>query len=373
MKTADNAHDLIPKFKLSNFRSGDIVLSTVQRSQTSAAIRAGTGSRFSHAAIHWRSFTFLEAIGPGVCTFNALVSAVSERENVQVLRLREEGEQITATRAADAAYSLIGREYWVGGALRAPLGVGAEDVRGRLFCSYLVAEAYAQAGIQLCLGKEARFVTPGDLSASPLLVDITDSVLYQAAEHELRGVVRLIDGEDPTTPQTEFRDALARVMARVRLAFSQHGMPTPASLPQAMALVLLAPDQSKQRTLDNAVSEILEGAGYSELPTTVLFRQPVVGFDEQTLSEASLQSLTATITTHRTMLREWISTNEQRRQGLEQGRQQYGDTLPFRVLEMQARHERAHWSAMEANIVALGRNLALMERVRETRQRRGDA
>src|SRR5258708_20869629 len=137
MKTTNSSDEPSPRFKLSNFQSGDILLSTVERSLVAAAIRRGTGSHFSHAAIHWKSLTFLEAISCGVCTFNTLVSAISDRKNVQVLRLKDERQHTLATRAADAAYALIGREYWVEGALRAPLRIGTEDIRGRLFCSYL--------------------------------------------------------------------------------------------------------------------------------------------------------------------------------------------------------------------------------------------
>lgn len=364
MKASDNLDELLPRFKLSKFRAGDILLSTVQKSAISAAIRAATGSRFSHAAIHWRSFAFLEAIDCGVCTFNVLASAICDRENVRVLRLKDDyGAELTE-QAADAAYALIGREYWVAGAIRAPLGVGSVDVRGRLFCSYLVAEAFARVGVDLCPGKPARFVTPADITSSPLLNDVTDSVLYEAEESELRGIVRLIDGHDPATPQTEFREAMGRILARIRLAFHQAGLPTPNTLPHAMATLLVQPDQLKRRALDVEVSEILENAGYPELPRAVLFRQTPVGFDEETLSALPLRNLEATISTHRTMVREWIASNADRRRGLEEVRQRYGDNVPFRVLEIQARHEQAHWAAMEVNISILAGKVRLMEQFR---------
>ena len=151
----------------------------------------------------------------------------------------------------------------------------------------------------------------------------------------------------------------------MRRLFARHGMPTPSSLPNAMALLLLARDDVTQRALDDELATILEGAGYSQLPETVLFRQPLLGFDEQTLSGASLSTLSATISNHCILLRDWVDSNEQRRMGLEQGRQQYGDKLPFKVLDIQAQHERAHWSSMVANIAALKRDVALMEQIRE--------
>ncbi len=364
MKASGDPKELVPRFKLSHFRSGDILLSTVQQSTTSAAIRAATGSRFSHAAIHWRGLTFLEAIGPGVCTFNILASAICDRANVRVLRLKAEYGSDLPSQAADAAYAFIGREYWVEGAIRAPLGIGSEDARGRLFCSCLVAEAFGQVGVNLCPGKNSRFVTPGDLSASSLLFDVTESVLYEAEECELSGIVRLIDGSDPATPQTEFRDALSRLMSKVRSAFQRNGLNTPHSLPHAMELLLREADHEKQQTLDDELSGILENAGYDELPTTVLFRQPFVGFDEATLSAIPLPNLDATISTHRRMLSEWIARNAERRNGLEQACLLYGDRMPFKVLAHQFRHEHAHWAAMEANIAALGSNVALMEQIR---------
>ena len=369
MKNTSRSDEPLPRYKLSNFQPGDILLSTVPRSLVATAIRTGTRSRFSHAAMHYKDLIFLEAISSGVCTFNTLVSAVNDKKNVQVLRIKDEHQHALAASAADAAYALIGREYWVEGALRSPLAIGQEDIRGRLFCSYLVAEAYRQVGLDLCPGKEPRFVTPGALSSSPLLHDVTDSVLYEAAEHELRAIVRLIDGNDPTTPQTEFREAIARILSQVRPAYARRGMPTPSSLPHAMALLVLASDHVVQRALDDELAMILENAGYADLPTTVLFRQPVVGFDEQTLSGAPLDALRATISTHRIILRGWCDNNGQRRMGLEQGRQQYGDKLPFKILDIQAQHEMAHWTAMEVNIAALKRNVALMEHIEDGRLR----
>jgi hypothetical protein len=372
MKTTNFSDERLPRFKLRNFQPSDILLSTVDRSLVAAAIRAVTGSHFSHAAMHWKSLSFLEAIACGVCTFNILASAVIDKKNVQVFRLKDERRHALAGRAADAAYALIGREYWVEGALQAPLHIGNEDLRGRLFCSYLVAEAYGQVGIDLCPGKEPRFVTPGDLSSSPLLLDVTASVLYEAADHELRGIVRAIDGNDPTTPQTEFRDVMGRILTQVRRMFAMHKMPTPSSLGNAIALLLLTEDEVTQQALDEELASILENAGYSQLPATVLFRQPFVGFDEQTLSAASVATLSATISAHRMMLRGWIESNEPRRMALEQLRQQYGDKPPFKVIDIQARHERVHWTIMEANM-ALKANVALMEQIENVRRRSSDA
>jgi len=157
-------------------------------------------------------------------------------------------------------------------------------------------------------------------------------------------------------------------MAQVRVVFSRHEMATPQSLPHAMMILLLSPNQSKQQTLDDELADILEEFGYPELPTTVLFPHPFVGFDDHALTALPPGALDPTISSHRVMLQEWIMTNAQRKFGIEEARQQRGRRPVFRSIEIQIRHEMSHWSAMETNIDALRRNVDLMEKVKARTQ-----
>jgi hypothetical protein len=47
------------------------------------------------------------------------------------------------------------------------------DDPGAVFCSRLVAEAYAEYGLNLCPGKDLRKIKPGTLAKSPELDNVT--------------------------------------------------------------------------------------------------------------------------------------------------------------------------------------------------------
>jgi uncharacterized protein YycO len=359
----------IPKYKLSGLEPGDVLLSTSLH-WLSSAIKVGTRSPFSHAAIYWGRMSFLEAVGHGVCNFNVLASAVSDKRSVRVLRLSSRFAADIRTRAAEAASSYIGREYWVEGAIKSPFGLKSDQSLGRVFCSHLVTQSFADAGVELCPGRRPEFVTPGDLAKSDLLEDVTDDVLYEASELELRGVVRIIDGDDPDTPQTAFHDAIKRVLIDVRAAFSDAGLQPPPTLAHAFALVIVLPDASKAARLDQKIATILDAAGYQHFSKTILFPEKdgsASAWNEDLLSAIPLPNLEATIATHRAMLNHWVSRNAERRRGIEMGREQYGYPLPFKTLEIQSQHEEVHCAAMERNIMMLSRELEKMQRIWQSR------
>jgi hypothetical protein len=159
------ADDLLP---------GDILLSADPESFQSEAIRFGTRGSFSHGAIYSGELTFVEAIDEGVVIFNHGRFGIAKRENVRVLRLDDENAQEIGRRAALAAEEYLEREYWTPGALRSALRLDSASPKGAMFCSFLVARSYADAGVELCPGLPPNLVTPADIERSPRLKDISN-------------------------------------------------------------------------------------------------------------------------------------------------------------------------------------------------------
>ena len=172
---------LSARYRFGNLSPGDVLLSTVPRSSISAAIRAGTRSPFSHAAIYWGRLSFLEAVDVGVSNFNITRFGVNDITNVRVLRLKPTvpNFRALADRAAEAAASYIGREYTVWGAILSAIRSGSENAEGRVFCSYFVAQTYLDAGLSICAGLKPWSVTPGDLHRSDMLQDVTNSTVVE--------------------------------------------------------------------------------------------------------------------------------------------------------------------------------------------------
>jgi hypothetical protein len=347
------------------------MLSTVPRSSVSAAIRAGTRSPYSHAAIYWGRLSFLEAIDVGVSNFNISRFGVSDLRNVRLLRLKGTvpNGRLIAERAAEAASSYIGREYTVWGAILSAIRTGAENAEGRVFCSYFVAQAYADAGLSLCAALEPWSITPGDLFRSDLIEDVTNSTLLALDESEAKGLT-CVDGEHPRTPGADFREATNHVMVDVRRAFADLTLPTPKSLHDALKIAVLQYASNKSRNADAALAKILEGADYEHWPETILFPAgaPVASFlDTDMLRHLPIEHTERVLVQWHDMLENWVKRNSERKAGIDAGRRQYGTQFPLRILELQQRHETCHWKAMERAIGSLFAAIEQLEKERACR------
>jgi len=170
----------------------DILLSTGSAG-VSAAIRAGSGSRFSHTALYVGNGEIIEAIGQGVVR-QPLARAMSDDTLVSVYR-RIRMSTAQANMVVRYAAMQIGKPYDSAGAAGAgatsfgrggfitlfvssiiPIvgyGLIAADINNRLnpeasfFCSELVALAFDHANVSL--GSGAASTTPGDISSAHVL------------------------------------------------------------------------------------------------------------------------------------------------------------------------------------------------------------
>ncbi len=363
-KQADSR--LVPVFKFTNLMPGDVLLSTVRRSAVSTMIRVGTASQYSHAAIYWGKFSFLEAIDEGISNYNILIKAINDKSNIRVMRLAKEFDENRSLgqQAAGAAASYIGREYWTAGAIKSQLRRNTVPQDGRMFCSYLVAQAYEDVGVKLCPGIESQSVTPGDLSNSTLFDDVTDETTYAAKPIELHEKMALVDGNNGTSPQKEFRTAINRIMVDVRTIFHKADLQTPSSLHQAMELLICSGESSVQKEVDDKLADVLDVHGYQDFPHTIMFREIYIEpWEEQILEEIPLKNVEATLATNKALLADWMHRNADRKKGIDAYRSQYGKSPPFKTVEIQMRHEESHWRAMEECILALARNIDQIEAV----------
>ncbi|MDP4573353.1 YiiX/YebB-like N1pC/P60 family cysteine hydrolase [Pseudomonas sp. LPH60] len=173
---------------VSKLQVGDILLSRNDALQSNL-IRSATGSGFSHAALFVHDGgVLIEAIKTGVKLSSMLGRAALTRASIKVLRLKEQ-IILDKARLASVAKSHVHKRYSLKGALLTQIATARAPTadEDRLFCSQLIASAFAQCGVPLS-GQPAHLMTPGDLERSDLLVDVTDSVIIHSQVADLLSV-----------------------------------------------------------------------------------------------------------------------------------------------------------------------------------------
>lgn len=184
---------------------GDIILTT-STSKISKAIRTATRSDISHAMVYVQSHSVIDATDEGVQARNTQRLPFDDECAVHVLRLRDGLTVEQANKICQHVRSQIGTEYAVKEAVRSVLG-GVRDWPRRQFCSRLVAQAYASAGVTLV--GDPNYCSPAELKNSSALVDVPNAVIpISAAELALWD-----DRED--VPQ-RMRDAINTVLDGAR-------------------------------------------------------------------------------------------------------------------------------------------------------------
>lgn len=140
---------------------GDIIVSTTDAG-VSGAIRVGTGSSASHAALYDGAGMVIEALGHGVVA-HAVATALSDDVLAVVYRVPDLGD--TQRRmAVEWALRQVGAPYSVSGAVLSTdkiLCRVAGPRPGAFFCSQLVFEAFVQARAPLT-SLPSQCVTPAD-------------------------------------------------------------------------------------------------------------------------------------------------------------------------------------------------------------------
>lgn len=159
-------------------KPGDIVLTTTT-AVVSKAIRIATASDISHAMVCVEDRSVIDATGEGVHARNTQRLFFEEDCSIHVLRLSDglPDHQLAAVRTYMRGH--IGTQYSAKEAMLTVLG-GARRWSKKQFCSRLVAQAFASAGIQLVT--DPNFCSPANLKDSPLLVSVRDTTVPVTAE-----------------------------------------------------------------------------------------------------------------------------------------------------------------------------------------------
>ncbi|MGJ4925978.1 hypothetical protein ACQR1I_11715 [Bradyrhizobium sp. HKCCYLS2038] len=153
-------------FDPSRLLPGDIVLERGSGWRSKGIAWADWGN-YSHALLWLGNTDFIEAVGDGVRVISFARVVIRKPNRWRLLRLVEDPD--AAAKAAAFARNMSHRKYDLKGALQTKAGGRRTPDPTKLFCSQLVAAAYAQAGISIVDGLSAQQVTPAALEHSTKL------------------------------------------------------------------------------------------------------------------------------------------------------------------------------------------------------------
>jgi hypothetical protein len=260
-----------------NLKPGDIIATTIPDNLVSSAIRATTGSRFSHLSMYLGDRVAIEA-NEMVATFSLDRVGIRNIDNVRVLRLRQRHDRKRiCDQAIRHAGSRVGQPYWTGGAVLSLLRVTNYDRPPGAFCSELVASAYASANCPLRSDRSPQHTTPEDvLRARDVLFFVKrDTVLSSVNLVEARGM-EYLDAERSDLPPGLMLSLMElEVCNDLKGYFCDNGLPEPRSLLEAEAFVLesLRKDRERGRLLDLRLVTALRKAHYFENRATWFERE----------------------------------------------------------------------------------------------------
>lgn len=160
------------RIRMSSLVRGDIILTTTTAA-VSKAIRWGTKSDISHAMICVQHGSVIDATSEGVHARNVQRLFFENACALHVLRLKAGLRPDQTEQICQFVRQRIGSEYSTREAVRAAVG-GSNQWTRKQFCSRLVAQAYASAGIKLV--GDPNYCAPADLAKSTLLMSLPDAV-----------------------------------------------------------------------------------------------------------------------------------------------------------------------------------------------------
>ncbi len=170
----------VRRIKVEALQPGDIVL-TATSGKISRLVRRASKGMVSHAMICVQHGSTIDSTDDGVQASNIQRELYDADDYVAVLRLRDPPSDIGLHRLIDFARSEVGTSYSKIEAGRTVVG-GPRPRTRKMFCSRLVARAYAAAGIPLVTDPD--YCTPEELRTSPLLCEVYD-MLEDVSEAEL--------------------------------------------------------------------------------------------------------------------------------------------------------------------------------------------
>jgi hypothetical protein len=222
-----------------------------------------------------------------------------------VLRLDDENGQEIGRRAAVAAEEYRERDYWTPGAIRSAIRLDSTSPKGAMFCSFLVAQSYADAGVELCPRLPPHLVTPADIEQSPHLKDISDIAIVPLDQWDHRS--DLLDSAHQQTPFLALADARSEVLESIRKEMKKLKYRIPPTIADAIYITTSDQNHDRRKAADTAITKILVKYHYKDLP-----RRFAPKLDDLTdtirgtpYSEFSLDQLRVSIDAHQSMLDLW--------------------------------------------------------------------
>lgn len=195
------------RIKVELLEPGDIVL-TADAGKTSRLVRLASKGAVSHAMICVQSGSIIDSTDFGVQAHNIQRELYAADDRLQVFRLREPLSAARLGAVLNFARSEIGTRYSKIEAARSVLA-GPRPRSRQLFCSRLVARAYAHAGIQLVA--DADYCTPDELRRSTLLIELEDMTEPVSEEEIAAWAVR----PNPIAEMQESQNAILEAARRL--------------------------------------------------------------------------------------------------------------------------------------------------------------
>lgn len=234
---------------------GDIIL-TADKTLLSKSIRRVTGGSFSHAMLYVADHSYIHSDGDGVHSGNTQRRLFAELGDAAVLR-RRNADASAMERACMYARTQVGKQYSKAEAVRSTrFRDAAEQLEdsNRQFCSRLVAQAYAYAGVTLV--PNTSYCYPSDLANSQLLQAVA-APLRRASAAE----IEFAQSESPLERQTR---ATNFILDEVR-KLSGRDIQTFEQLPSFLI-------ENPQH--DQSVCAILKASGYLDFWKEDVLRNP---------------------------------------------------------------------------------------------------
>lgn len=224
---------------------GDVVL-TSELSVQSKMVRKATSSSFSHVLLYIGASVYIHSDSFGVHSRNLQRLLFAKQSQVQVLRLRDRQEAKIAGICLFARTE-IGKQYSVPEALRSKMkrNSSVKANSNRQFCSRLVAQAYAEAGINIVNNPD--YCYPQDIANSSFMMKVKNC--EQALSDE---EIEMVTSPSATDTQTKVINNLLKSTRRLTNADIQ-------TLGQLTIYLYQNPEY------DYAISKILQSSGHLSL------------------------------------------------------------------------------------------------------------
>ena len=228
---------------LSLLEKGDILLTSVGE-LPSAGVRTITKSDYSHAMLYAGGSSYIHSDLTGVHADNLQRLLLDSPSRAAVLRLRRPSRDGVADEAIMYARRKVGTQY----SKREAAGTVVEKLRSglenRQFCSRLVAQAFAEAGVQLVA--DPNYCTPQDIFASAELFEVTGCVREASPEES-----NFVKAANPLAEQRRITNAFLQEVREISGRDVQQ-------YEQVAQCVLDHPEY------DEAITQALQRSGYLE-------------------------------------------------------------------------------------------------------------